>query len=341
MHTEPNPLLVFDTMSAYQRSAALKAAVDLDLFTAISTGHQTAAALAEHCRASERGIRILCDFLSVLEFLSKEGSRYMLSPTAAAFLDRSSPAYIGSAVGFLNSPFVTGTFADVAAAVRKGGTVIGSQGSLDPEHPIWVDFAHAMGPMAGLVSELVAIALQAGAGKRWKVLDVAAGHGLFGITLAKHNPNSEIVAQDWPNVLRVAEENARAAGVATRFSILPGSAFEVDFGGGYDLVLLTNFLHHFDIPTCEDLLRKVRHSMAPEGRAVAVEFVPNEDRVSPPAAAMFSLVMLTGTPGGDAYTFSEYQRMFANAGFSRCELHQLVPSPQQMLIAYKSGAPIR
>src|SRR5437667_349702 len=84
------------------------------------------------------------------------------------------------------------------------------------------------------------------AGEPWKVLDIAAGHGLFGIAVARQNPNSQIVALDWSNVLAVAQENARAAGLGDRYHTLPGSAFEVDYGGDYDLVLLTNFLHHFD-----------------------------------------------------------------------------------------------
>jgi hypothetical protein len=68
---------------------------------------------------------------------------------------------------------------------------------------------------------------------------------------------------------------------------------------------------------------------------VTLEFVPNEDRISPPETAGFSLMMLGSTPSGDAYTFSELERMFANAGFSRSEIHQLPPSIQQVVISHK------
>src|SRR5439155_554468 len=88
-------------------------------------------------------------------------------------------------------------------------------------------------------------------------------------TLAMHNPRAEIVALDWKNVLAVAAENARTAGVANRFRTLPGSAFEVDYGSGYDLVLLTNILHHFDPAGCEALLGKVHRALAARGRAYA------------------------------------------------------------------------
>jgi 2-polyprenyl-3-methyl-5-hydroxy-6-metoxy-1,4-benzoquinol methylase len=192
-----------------------------------------------------------------------------------------------------------------------------------------------MMPLMVMPAQLMAKRIPCDPNKKMKVLDVAAGHGIFGITLAQQNPNVEVVALDWPHVLTVATENARKMGVAGRHSTLPGSAFDVDFGSGYDLVLLTNFLHHFDIPTCEGLLKKVHAALEKGGRAVTLDFILNEDRISPPQTATFSLTMLASTPAGDAYTFSEYDRMFQNAGFARSELHALPPSPNQMIISYK------
>jgi ubiquinone/menaquinone biosynthesis C-methylase UbiE len=168
-----------------------------------------------------------------------------------------------------------------------------------------------------------------------KVLDIAAGHGLFGIAFATNNPQAEVTAVDWSAVLEVAKENAQRAGVADRYHTNPGSAFDVDFGSGYDLVLLTNFLHHWDTPTNETLLRKIHAALADGGRVATLEFVPNEDRVTPPDSAGFSLIMLMGTPSGDAYTFSQLERMFANAGFSRSTLHPLPPTIQQVVISEK------
>jgi 2-polyprenyl-3-methyl-5-hydroxy-6-metoxy-1,4-benzoquinol methylase len=190
-----------------------------------------------------------------------------------------------------------------------------------------------MSAWAALAAELLAGLVGEPAGPGRRVLDVAAGHGLFGIALARRHPGTEVVALDWRPVLAVAEENARRAGVADRYRLLPGSAFEVDLGTGYDLVLLTNFLHHFDAPTCEGFLRRVRPALAQGGRVVALEFIPDEDRVSPPEAAAFGLVMLATTPRGDAHTFADYERMFRAAGFGRVERHDLPPSPQGVVIA--------
>ena len=68
-------------------------------------------------------------------------------------------------------------------------------------------------------------------------------------------------------------------------------------------------------------------------RAVTLEFVPNDDRVTPPGAASFSFVMLSSTRAGDAYTFAEYRRMFEAAGFSRLSLHELPPTDQRVITA--------
>ena len=331
----PSPQLFFETANAYQRSAALKAAVDLGLFTAIGTEGASAQEAAEKCQAAERGVRILCDYLTVDGFLTKTDNRYRLTPDSAMFLDRNSRAYLGGALGFLHAPTIMGAFEHLTEAVRKGGTALPGDGTVEEAHPIWEDFARAMMPLMMMPAQLMAKCVPCDPARKMKVLDIAAGHGIFGITLAQQNPNMEVVALDWPHVLQVATENAQKMGVADRHSTLPGSAFDVDFGTGYDLVLLTNFFHHFDMPTCEALMKKVYAALAEGGRAVTLDFVPNEDRISPPETATFSLVMLASTSSGDAYTFSEYQHMFRNAGFTRNELHALPPSPNQVILSYK------
>jgi cyclopropane fatty-acyl-phospholipid synthase-like methyltransferase len=251
------------------------------------------------------------------------------------FLDKHSLAYVGVATEFLLSPMLTGGFDDLAAAVRKGGTAASEDGTIAPEHPLWVKFARAMAPLAAMTARPLAELLGREVGRTQKVLDIAAGHGLYGIALARLNGDAQIVAQDWSNVLEVARENARKAGVEDRYRTIEGSAFEVDFGSGYDIILLTNFLHHFDKATCEKLLGKVHDALADGGSAVTLEFIPNEDRVSPPPAAAFSMMMLASTPSGDAYTFSELEGMFRNAGYARSELHSLPPSFQQVVISRK------
>ena len=137
---------------------------------------------------------------------------------------------------------------------------------MEPENPVWVEFAHSMAPMMAPDGRAARSDCAGGRTGPLPVLDVAAGHGLFGIEVAKQNPEARVVALDWAPVLEVAQANARNAGVDDRYESSPGSAFEVEYGGPYDIVLLTNFLHHFDPPTCVGLLKKV-HAVAEARRS--------------------------------------------------------------------------
>jgi SAM-dependent methyltransferase len=328
-----SPGIVFENLQAFQRTAALKAAIELDVFRAVGQGPCDVASIARHASASQRGIRILCDFLVVNGLLQKTEGRYQHTPSSAAFLDPASPGCLASMVDFLAHPTLREPYEHLADIVRKGRTALPGEGTVEPENPVWVEFAQSMGPMmapaAGPLGEIV---LQGRTGPI-EVLDIAAGHGLFGIEVATRNAQAHVTGLDWAPVLGVAIENARKAGVQDRYVLLPGSAFGVEFGGPYDVVLLTNFLHHFDRETCIGLLQKVRSSLKPGGCAATLEFVPNEDRVSPPQPAAFSMTMLVTTASGDAYTFRELAEMHRHAGFSEVTAHPVPMSPHTIVMA--------
>ncbi len=324
-----NPAPIFECFSAYQKTAAMQAAVDIGLFSALAKGNVTVADAAKACNASEKGVRILCDYWTVNGILSKTGNAYHLTPEAALFLDQKSPAYIGGVLGFINGPIVP-YFAELTESVRRGGRP--DAGTVKNEYDGWINFAQQMGAMmhptamaiAGILGQL-----------KGSVLDIAAGHGLFGIALAQKNPELKVTALDWPKVLEVAQANAKRMGVGDRYALLPGDAFTVNFGGPHDVALLTNLLHHFNRQQCVALLKRIRAALkpAPHGRLVTLEFIPNADRVSPPLSATFPLVMLATTAEGDAYTFAELESMLREAGFARNTLHQPAESAQQVIVS--------
>jgi 2-polyprenyl-3-methyl-5-hydroxy-6-metoxy-1,4-benzoquinol methylase len=330
----PTPERIFQSLNSYQLTGVLKAGIDLGVFTAVGEGADTPAAIASKCSVAERGARILCDYLVVHGFLTKSANRYGLAPDAAVFLDQHSPAYIGACANFVASDFTQNQFRNFADAVRKGGTPLEGEGSLANDHPMWVEFARSMAALQSLIAELLFRVIEADAIAAHKVLDVAAGHGMFGVTLARHNPNAEIYAVDWPSVLEVAKENAQQAGVLSRYHTIAGDAFEVEFGSGYDVVLLPNFLHHYDSAKIERFMRKVHAALNGGGHAITLDFIPNEDRVSPPVPASFAAIMLALTPAGDAYTFAEYEQIFRKAGFAVNEL-RVLPTTHSVIISRK------
>jgi precorrin-6B methylase 2 len=328
--TEVSPALLVDAMFAVRRTAAIKAAIELDMFTKVGAG-RTARVLASETGFAERGVRILCDYLVVAGFLTKSGETYALTPSSAVFLDSGSPAYMGAAIEFIAAPeMMSLLLQDATASVRNGG----AQGlaNIAPDNPVWVKFARAMGSFTGAAARVLAAEVAGWPNPPKKVLDIAAGPGYFGIEIASAIPSANVVALDWKPVLALTEENAKAAGVASRFGFIAGSAFDVDWGRDYDLVMLPNFLHHFDMEGCVALLKKARASLKTGGRLIAVEFVPNEDRVSPSFPAAFAFEMLATTPKGDAYTAGDLLEMARQSGYRDAIVTPLPPTPASLIV---------
>ena len=332
---KPSPERIFSTLTAFQQTEALKAAIQLDIFSKIAEGANEVSSLAKAIGASERGVRTLCDYMTIFGFLTKENNRYGLPQESAVFLDRRSTAYMGAMANFLASEMHRTSFGVLAEAVRKGGSATETGDNTKPRDVFWVEFARSMAGLAVPGAEFIAALIGAPEGKPMEVLDIAAGHGMYGITIARKNPAARIVALDWPAVLTVAQDNAKKFGIADRYKTRPGSAFETEFGEGYDYILLTNILHHFDAAGCEKLMRRVYAALRPDGKAITLEFVPNQDRISPQIPAAFSLVMLANTDAGDSYTFAELDKIFRNSGFSKTTAHQIPEMPQQVLVSEK------
>ena len=327
--SEPNPGLIWDTITAHQRSAALKAGVDLGVFNALGDGPLTAAELATKAGVAERGMRILCDYLAICGLIEKADGNYAHTPTSAVFLDGRSPASMSPTLPFLMNNKIMTAFRRLTETIRAGHTVL-EEPLAGEEVAEWVTFARTMQPMMGASAEFIAdMVIRNGSPK--KVLDVAASHGLFGFAVARRAPNSEIVVQDFASVLEVTAENARASGI--KITPLPGSAFTIDLGDGYDAALVTNLFHHFSMDDNIKLMKRLYAALRPGGQMMVLEFVPNADRLTPPASASFSMMMLGNTPSGDAYTMGEYGQMLDAAGFGAREIMDVPMSAQQLIIA--------
>jgi len=207
MMNQFSPALFLDTVHSYQRTAAIKAAIELDLFTAIGEGHQTSQALALRCGATERGMRILADYLVVIGFLRKKRGRYGLTVDSAMLLDRRSPGYLADAIEFFLSPMLTDGFRDVTAVVRKGGTLLPEAGTIAPDHHVWVKFARAMAPMTAVPAKKMARLVDKRPAQKLKVLDLAASHGMYGIEIARRNKRAEVLLELEPILCRKFNQN--------------------------------------------------------------------------------------------------------------------------------------
>lgn len=326
----PTPTTFVDAVLGYPKTAAIRAAVEIGLFEAVGPDGAEVEAIAAHTRASPRGARIVCDYLTVLGFLEKAGKLWRQTPVARAFIDASSPTSMASVVRFLAGPEILRLFLDDPAGyVRRGGS--DGLANMAPEDPIWVTFAESMTPFTMAAAKATAAHISAWSTPPRRVLDVVAGAGMFGICVAQACPEASVVAVDWRDVVAVAGRDAEREGLGARHQILAGDAFAVDWGDGCDLVLLANILHHFDHAPCAALLRCVRDRLAPGGRAAIIEFIPDDDRVTPPGPAGFGFMMLATTQHGDAFTEAEYAAMARDAGLSAAAAVPL-PASQERLI---------
>lgn len=330
---EATPERIVEMLQAFERTEALRTAIELGLFSALGGSVRSLPELAKSTGASERGLRALLHFLASVGLIEKTADGYRAAADAARYLDRASSEYLGDAQAFYTSPTLRDAFRGLPESVRRGGSDPASIDSMRPDHPVWPEYARAMAPLfAGAADSLARLLLRDDPAPR-SVLDVAAGHGLFGIAIARRAPTSVVTALDWAAVLPAARRQAEAAGVSDRYLTRAGDAFTADLGGPHDLLLAANFLHHFDPAGIGRLLDRFAAALAPAGRIGIVEFVPNEDRVSPPAVARFGLSMVATTTTGDVYTFDELAALLVAHGFDAPTLHPLARSPERAVLA--------
>lgn len=328
-NSTPGPDRIVDTLTAYWRTEILRGAIDIDLFTALGDGPRTVSELAARCRTSALGTRKLCDYLVALGFVRRRAGRYRSAPDAARFLNRRSPDALVDMTPFYASSPVTDGFATVGAAVRRGGTTLARRRLTAPRSAVWARFARSARTLRRLHAEPIVDELIARGHARGRALDIGCGGSPLGIALLERRPALRIVAQDWPNVVRVAVEQARRAGVGDRLSTLPGDARTVDLGGPYDLVLLANVLDYFDAETRLALLQRVRAILRPGGVAAIAAPLLDDGRTSPPDAVTYSMLLFVTSPAGDASTFGELDALLRSAGFAttvRCDDVSLVLS---------------
>lgn len=325
---------LFDMMQAYKKTSLLRTAIKLGLFDLL-TERVTAEHVADGIDADLRGTRILLNALAALRLVETDGTRYWLPDGARNLLVRCSPGYDGDMIHVFASDWEWDALKDLAAAVRNGGTVLDEHAET-PEYAYWEDFAAYAPVVARPAAEVLAEALDSWAAGRPQldVLDLACGHGIYGFTVARKYPQARISCLDWENVLRFTAEHAERLGVLDRTTFISGDMFKEPLGGPYDLVLITNVLHHFSQEQATRLLARAASVLNPSGKLGIVGFtttdaLPADD----PAPYLFSVLMLAWTFEGEVHSEDAYTRMLTASGFRDVHTHRVPGLPFQVLLA--------
>jgi 3-hydroxy-5-methyl-1-naphthoate 3-O-methyltransferase len=318
---------------AFQTTAILSAALELDVFSAIGKGKRTAAEVATATGSQVRGIERLLDTLTALKYLKKINNRYGLEPIAATFLVRESPTYIEGTPQILRGMAMM--WSTLADAIRAGASVTGP-GSEEQARAFFPILVKQIFPMNYIASQSAIRKIpNARLSRIQRILDIGGGAAAWSIPFAAALRKARATVIDYPEMTAIAREYSARFKVGDRFDFLEGNYFDLDWGREqYDLAILGHIVHGEGVDRAKQLLRRAFDALKPGGILLIAELIPNENRTGPVLALMFGLNMFVATPEGGVYTMGEYRAWLKEAGFKRVTtLAANAPSP--LILAHK------
>ena len=320
----------------YAIPLAIEAAVRLRVFDAIDAAGGTVrlGQLAEKTAAAPRGVRMLCDMLSAVQLLEKRGNdAYALSPESAAFLVSTKPSFQGGIFKHISAQLLP-KWMQLTDVVRNGKPTTAVTAE-DEGAAFFERFVEDIFPMSYRPAQVLGEHLQLSRSTRQvKVLDLAAGSGVWGIALAQQSPGVRVTAVDWPRVIPVTRRVASRFGMAERFSYVEGDIRTADLGRGYDVAALGHILHSEGPERSRQLIRRAFDALAPGGTIAIAEFLADPGRAGPPVAMIFAVNMLVNTEAGDVFTFEEISQWLRDAGFTDPRTLDS-PGPSPLILATK------
>ncbi len=312
----------------------IEAALRHGIFDALDGAAKTVDEIATQAGASARGVRIVMNALLGLELLTKDADgRYGLTIESAAFLVRGRPGFLGGVIQHTSTQLLP-KWLHLSEVVRTGQPATSVNREKDGA-AFFHEFVEDIFPMSYPAAQRLAEALEiAGAKKPVRVLDLAAGSGVWGIALAQKSPQVTVTAVDWPGVLDVTRKVAARFDLASRFSYVAGDLQAAPFGSGHDIAILGHILHSEGELRSRALLKKTYEALAPGGTIAIAEFLVDEERAGPPMGLIFAVNMLVNTDEGDTFSFPEIEAWLREAGFEDPRAID-APGPSPLILATK------
>lgn len=299
---------------SYWQTCTLHGGVKLDLFTAIGDKNLTAGDVAERIGADPRGVAMLLDALCAMELLKKEAGKdspkYCNTEISSAFLSKESPRYIGFMI--MHHHHLVESWSRLDESVMSGKPVRTRASFGDDERResfLMGMFNIAMSTAPGLVPTV-------DLSGRKHLLDLGGGPGTYAIHFCMHNPDIDAVVFDLPTTRPFAEKTIEKFGQQSRITFQDGDFLKDPIQGRYDVVWLSHILHGDSPSECEETVKKAASVLEPGGMIIIHDFILNNIKDGPLFPALFSLNMLLGTDGGQAYSENEIMLMLEKAGFT-------------------------
>ncbi len=309
------PERIYQLAWGYAPTLVLEAAIRHRVFDVLDSGPKSLQEVSKETGASERGLSAIMNVLVGLDFLAKDkkGS-YSLTPESAAFLVSTKPEFQG---GFLRhtSEHLLPKWLGLNEVVATGRPAQAVNQQADGTD-FFEKFVNDIFPMSYHVAQELAAHLNLDdAGGTVKVLDLAAGSGVWGIALAQSSTKVRVTAVDWPGIIPVTRKTVARFGLADRFTFVEGDLLSADFGSGHNVATLGHILHSEGVERSKALLAKTFRALASGGTIAIAEFLVNPDRTGPVNGLIFAVNMLVNTDSGDTFSFEEISGWLREAGF--------------------------
>ena len=213
----PRPLMRI--LGDFANSQILDAALEYDFFTLIHKGSQTADEVAREAETDPRATRIVLDGLIALALIEKKDGRYSLLPVSETFLVKGKPSYMGDfrhvALALWDG------MAHLKQSLKTGQPL--SRMDTGGELQVWEKLVIGIIPIAEPVAKALCDVLRIGVTRKGlRVLDIAGGSSIFGMTILTRDPSAQVTQLDWPNVNAVAKKLNRERGLEGKIRFIDG-----------------------------------------------------------------------------------------------------------------------
>ncbi|HTG52824.1 MAG TPA: methyltransferase [Candidatus Tectomicrobia bacterium] len=318
----------------YAPPLIISAAVNNRVFDALDSGAKTVEQLQKETGASARGLRAIMDALVGMELLKKDRQwKYSLTPESQAFLISERP---GTLAGFFGSvlPILASRWLRLTDIVREGRPPVAVNQETEGTE-FFSQLVETIVPMSYPGAQKLADHLKvANAKEQVRVIDLAAGSGIWGIAVAQKSPQVRVTAVDWAGMIPTTKRITKKFGVRDRFDFIEGDLSEANFGTGYDVATLGHILHSEGEERSRQLLKKTLRALKSGGTIAIAEWLVNDNRTKPLPSLMFSVQMLVNTEKGDTFSFNEIKKWLEDAGFKKVRKLE-APGPSPLILATK------